>query len=344
MNPMRVAIFLLLGLLFCTSACAPSGQPAPDPGPMWAVPAGFPEPPQPNDNRFSPQRWMLGRALFYEKALSRDSSIACASCHDAAFAFSDIHPVSLGVEGRPGSRNTPPLANLAYHPHFMREGGLATLEQQVAVPIQEHAEMDFNMVEAAERLAADPAYRQAALDAYGRQPDPFVLTRALAVFERSLFSGASAYDAWTAGHAELPPSAERGRILFFSERTGCASCHGGFLFSQFELLNNGLYMDYADPGLERLTSRPEDRGRFKVPSLRNVGLTAPYMHDGSLPDIQAVLAHYNAGGKGHANQDARVRPLDLSQADLDDLEAFLHSLTDWAFVSEPAFQNPKREE
>ena len=342
MMPFR--FICLAGLMALVQACSPS-----DPvqelrlsGALWNPPAAFPEPPQPEDNRFSPERWALGRALFYETALSIDSSIACASCHLPAFAFSDGRKVSLGVEDRAGTRNAPALLNLAYHPHFMREGGIASLEQQVAVPIQEHAEMAFNMVEAADRLAADPGYREAALLAYGAEPNPFVLTRALSVFERSLFSGSSPYDQYLEGQGSMTAAADRGRDLFFSERTGCASCHGGFLFSTFEVLNNGLYAEYSDPGLERLTNDAADRGKFKVPSLRNVALTAPYMHDGSLPDLEAVLDHYNNGGQGHPNQDDRVRPLALSAEELHDLEAFLHSLTDYTIVLEPMVQNPQQ--
>ena len=162
--------------------------------------------------------------------------------------------------------------------------------------------------------------------AYGRNPDPFVITRALGVYERTLLSGNSAYDQSLEGKA-LEPAAERGKKLFFSERLACSSCHGGFNFTEYGLENNGLHAQYADVGRFRFTHDSVDIGRFKVPSLRNVALTPPYMHNGSLATLEEVVEHYNRGGAGHRNQSPLVRPLGLNAAEKADLVAFLEALT-----------------
>lgn len=317
------------------SACS-AGDPPSAEG-HWRVPAGFPEPAQPADNASTPERFALGKRLFYEPALSVDSSVSCASCHRPERAFADDRAVSPGVAGRLGTRNAPSLVNLAWQADFLREGGVPSLEQQVSVPVEEHAEMAFNMVQAAERLAADPSYAAAARAAYGRPMDPWVLSRALAAFQRALFSGHSPFDARWREDTPLPAEAEAGRALFFG-RAGCADCHGGFRLGGEGFASNGLYATYADPGRERLTGLEADRGVFRVPSLRNVGVTAPYMHDGSLPDLEAVVDHYAAGGAGPPNQDPRVRPLDLAPEERAALVAFLHALTDPDLLTDPLYR------
>jgi cytochrome c peroxidase len=157
---------------------------------------------------------------------------------------------------------------------------------------------------------------------------------------RTLISGDSPYDRFTQGeHTALTTAQQRGMDLFFSERLACGSCHSGFNFSNETFVNNGLYLDYgADPGRQRVTIDSADIGAFRVPTLRNVALTAPYMHDGSLADLEAVIAHYNQGGQGNPLQDERIRPLGLSASEQSDLIAFLEALTDTAFVHNPAFR------
>ncbi|HEY9114906.1 MAG TPA: cytochrome-c peroxidase, partial [Bacteroidales bacterium] len=162
--------------------------------PLLAVPIGFPDPEFPEGNEFSEARWILGKKLFYDPVMSRTETVSCASCHMAEYAFSDIVPLSPGVENAPGVRNVPSLANVAYHPYFTRDGGVPTLEMQVLVPIQEHNEFDFNIIEIAKRLKADSVYQKLAREAYNREPDHYVIARALATFERSIISGNSPYD------------------------------------------------------------------------------------------------------------------------------------------------------
>lgn len=324
------------------AACQPEEMPAPDPYPrLLEVPAGFPEVAYPEGNAHTYARWALGKRLFFDPVMSVDSSISCASCHQPTLAFSDDKPFSPGVAGRPGTRNAPSLANVAYHPYFTREGGVPTLEMQVLVPIQEHNEFDFNIVLLAERLSLDSSYVSMAQEAYGRDPDPFVITRALACFERSLLSGNSAYDQFRFQNQAnaLPASEQRGMQLFFSARTNCSTCHEGFNFSNYAFENNGLYEQYSDPGRFRLTGDSSDLARFKVPGLRNIALTAPYMHDGSLNSLEAVIAHYQSGGKNHPHKSPLIRPLNLTTAEQADLLAFLKSLTDETFIHNPLFQN-----
>ena len=308
---------------------------------LMEIPVGFPEMPVPDDNVFSQARWDLGKRLFFDPVMSLDSSINCGSCHKPSLAFSDNQSFSPGVENRPGVRNSPSLTNVGYHPYFTREGGVPTLEMQVFVPIQEHNEFAFNIVLLAERLRRDSSYVEMADEAYQREPDAFVITRSLACFERSLISGYSPYDQHVSYDNEkaLSKAQERGMDLFFSEKTNCSACHGGFNFTNYAFENNGLYDVYEDVGRFRLTNDEADHAHFKVPSLRNIQLTAPYMHDGSFTNLEAVVAHYNAGGKNNPEKNSLIRPLNLTQKEQEDLVQFLISLTDESFVFNPNFSN-----
>lgn len=332
----------LLGLAWLTACQKEATPPAADEEQAYIlrVPPGFPAPDIPADNALTPSRIALGKRLFYDPVLSRDSSIACASCHLPQRAFADVGPVSLGVEGRLGTRNSPSLANVAYQRLLLREGGVPTLEMQVQVPIQEHNEFDFNILLIVERLLHDPQYVAQAMEAYGRAPDAFVITRAIAAFERTLLSGDSAFDRYffQGQSTAISESAKRGYALFESQRLGCSGCHSGFLFTSQGFANNGLYLNYPDAGRQRLTGLESDRALFKIPSLRQVALTPPYMHDGSLPDLPSVLQHYATGGQPHPNRSALIKPFSLSAQEQADLLAFLESLSDQSFVNNPDFR------
>jgi len=306
---------------------------------LMETPLGFPEPTAPEGNEFTKLRWDLGKKLFFDKALSIDNSISCASCHHPELAFSDDKSVSLGVENRAGTRNSPTLANLVYHPYFTREGGVPTLEMQILVPIQEHNEFDFNILLIANRLSQDTTYVRMAQEAYDREPDAFVITRALACFERSLLSGYSLYDQFVNHNkADALSTAQiKGMNLFFSDRTNCATCHSDFNFTNYAFENNGLYEDYEDEGRFKLTGEEADRALFKVPTLRNVAATAPYMHDGSVGTLEDVIEHYNSGGKNHPHKSELIQPLNLSASEKEDLKQFLQSLTDEHFINNPLF-------
>ena len=302
----------------------------------------FPSVIHPELNSPTALRVQLGRMLFYDPILSRDSTVSCANCHKQQFAFADSLAFSLGVEERQGTQNAPSLVNVAYAPYFTRAGGVPTLEMQILVPIQETHELDFNIVLAGKRLANDSLYKAMSLTAYERAPDPYVITRAIAAFERSLVSNESPYDLYYYHNKKnaLSPSAQRGLQLFMSDRSNCSSCHTPPHFSDFSFKNNGLYTHYADSGRIRLTYKEEDRALFKVPSLRNSNNSAPYMHDGSIQSLAAVIQHYNQGGKAHKHKSPLIRPLHLSAKEQKDLLAFLEALSDPSVLRNPAFSNP----
>ncbi len=341
---MRLLVLYIISLFLLLASCQKEQQepvlPPVSDDYTLRIPTGFPTPDIPLDNALTLSRVTLGKLLFYDPVLSADSTRSCASCHAAHLAFSDSTAVSLGIENRPGTRNAPTLANVAYQKRLLREGGIPTLEMQILVPIQEHNEFDFNILLVAERLQKSPKYTKLAQTAYNRSPDPFVITRAIAAFERTLLSGDSPYDKYTFQGKSNALSAlqKQGLELFQSDRLNCTKCHEGFLFTNQDYMNNGLYEVYPDSGRLRLTGLESDRALFKVPSLRNIALTAPYMHDGSIASLEAVIDHYQTGGKPHPNKSPILKPFTLTNQEKTALLAFLTSLTDMEFVQNPAFR------
>lgn len=330
---LRLSFFgSLIALVLVATSCSTEHIVEP-PIKLVDVPPGFPEQVYPADNQLTPERVRLGTMLFFSNELSRTRTVSCASCHDPSSAFTDGRATSIGVDGRVGRRNAPSLANVGYQPYFMREGGVPTLEMQVLVPVQEHDEFDMNMLDVVERLRRDTLVQTLSRSAYQRDIDAYVITRAIACFERTLVSGRSRAD-----QQRLTSQEERGRTLFMSSRAGCTSCHGGFLYTNHTFANNGALETYTDVGRYRLTNEESDRFMFKVPSLRNVGVTAPYMHNGSIATLRDVIDRYNRGGMGHPATDARIVPLGLRDDECADLEAFLHSLTDDGFLTDPRFR------
>ena len=305
------------------------------------VPDHFPELPVPKDNLITKEKIELGRWLFYEKALSKDSSVSCASCHVQGFAFADGRKVSMGVHGVTGQRNAPALQNLAYYPTFFMDGGIPTLEMQVEAPLFADEEMGLSYFEASERLNSDTHYREMFQAAFSRDADAYGISRSLAAFERTMISGHSKFDLYSNGLATFSESEQRGMELFYSSKAGCSDCHSGFLFTDFTMVNVGLYDSYSDTGYARITQKSADAGKFRVPSLRNIELTAPYFHDGSVETLEDVVNHFAMGGKGNPIKDPRVRLLNLSDEEQVDLVEFLYTLTDWKFIENPRFSNPK---
>lgn len=307
------------------------------------IPRGFPMPFFPEDNTFTNDRFLLGRDLFYDPILSIDSSISCASCHKQELAFSDGLRISEGVMSRMGTRNAPSLTNVAYHPYFLREGGVPSLEMQIAVPIQEHNEFDHNILLIAEKLNASSKYVDLSYKAYNRLPDPFVITRAIACFERALISGDSPYDHYLNGDQNaISTSAKNGLRLFNSNELKCSQCHATFNFTNYQFENNGLYEVYTDEGRMRFTGMESDRALFKVPSLRNVELTSPYMHDGSIGSLEAVIDHYASGSKNHPHKSKLINGFKITDDEKEDLINFLKTLTDNNFISNEKFKNHEK--
>lgn len=294
------------------------------------IPIGFPDPIIAEDNPLTEASVELGKKLFFDPILSIDSSISCRSCHHPNRAFSDTVAFSRGVEGRLGKRNAPSLMNLVYQNAFLRDGGARTLPLQVFVPLTDHAEMALTMNEAVKRLKKQPEYVELTQKAYNRDINSFTVTRALAAFQQTLISGNSAYDRYHfEGKKEaLSPAQIRGLALFQSPKTNCTKCHEGFNFTSNAYENNGLYADYKDEGRFLITRDSSDIGKFKVSSLRNVALTAPYMHDGSVNTLEEVIQHYENGGKSNVNKSPHIRPFELTKQERGDLKAFLESLTD----------------
>jgi cytochrome c peroxidase len=286
----------------------------------------------PDDNPRSMEIAELGKSLFFDQRLSPDNTIACASCHFPQRGFTDGKSLSQGFDGRETLRNAPTLLNIGFHPYFMHDGGVATLEMQALVPLRDTAEMNNDMRELILKLNAIPEYHAAAKRLFNREFDAFVLTRALANFQRELISVNSPFDRWYYQNDLNAVSAEvkKGFELFNSLQ--CVDCHTPPAFTNYQFMNNGSQVDYRDPGRFRITGDSADIGAFKVPNLRNIALTGPYMHNGSFSDLSQVLDHYISGGNSHINQDSRIKKRSVSEKDKQALLLFLESLTDTSYL------------
>jgi cytochrome c peroxidase len=285
--------------------------------------------PVPEDNPLTLERVALGRTLFHDPILSRDRSLACTGCHVPEHVFADGRPVSVGVFGRVGERNVPALLNRAWGRSFFWDGRTTTLEEQVVQPIVNPVELDLTLEEAVARLAGVPEYTTAFRDAFERDVNAEDLARALASYVRTILAGDAPIDRYYAGDREaLSPAARRGLDLFRG-KANCTACHLGPTFTDEQFHNTGVaWRDgrLRDQGRYRVTRHDADRGAFKTPTLREVARTAPYMHDGSLPTLEEVVAFYDRGGNPNPHLDRDVRPLHLSPEERNALVAFLHSL------------------
>jgi cytochrome c peroxidase len=303
-----------------------------------SVPLGLPPVPVPAGNPPTAATIALGRRLYYEPVLSADSTISCASCHVPAEGFADPRTVSVGVGGKLGARNSPPVANAAYYVTQFWDGRAASLEKQVEGPVQNPVEMAHTLKGVEQRLNADPAYREQFAQAFGTGRITFeMIEKAIASFERTVLMGNSPFDRWYYGHGEnaISASAKRGFDVFRRvDKGNCASCHAfsesNALFSdnQFHNLGVGVKDEMpTDMGRYDVTKIDADRGAFKTPSLRNVALTAPYMHDGSLKTLKDVVDFYVGGGSSNPYRDPKIKSLALTGQERADLVAFLESLT-----------------
>lgn len=301
-------------------------------------PENFPPLIFPEDNTYSPEKWKLGKMLFYDKRLSKDNQVSCGDCHKQEFAFGSNESTNFGSEKSPGIRNVPSLANVAFQPYFTREGAVPSLEMQILVPIQEHNEFNSNILHIIDELTSDTIYQRMSVKAYSRTLDAFVLVRAISTFERSLISHQSKYDDFLKNKVVLTSEEKKGLDLFFSQRLACNQCHSGVLFTNYGFENNGLYSEYKDVGRYRLTGIKSDIGKFKIPGLRNLRYTAPYMHDGSMYTLEEVLKHYNKGGSPHENKNVKIKPLALSKAEVQSILAFLNTLNDEEFIRNKIFR------
>ncbi|WP_409286011.1 MbnH family di-heme enzyme [Pseudomonas protegens] len=345
----------------------------------WQLPSHVPEPRVPADNPMSAAKVELGRRLFYDPRLSATGNRSCSSCHLQERAFSDGRALSVGGTGELTHRNAPGLANSAWNATYnWAAPAIVSLERQMEVPLfgDDPIEMgvnDGNRQQILARLAADPLYPPLFRQAFADQPQPLNMAsviRAISAFERSIVSVDSRYDRYLQGREPLSDSEQRGMALFFGERAECHHCHGSFNFNDqvvharsrvvdTPFHNTGLYnidgaggFPFPNRGLYESTGKPEDMGAFRAPSLRNVEVTGPYMHDGSLATLEAVIDFYSEGGRliasGPQQGDGRLNPyksgliarIDFTAQEKRDLLAFLKALTDDSLLHDPRWQDP----
>lgn len=285
--------------------------------------------PVPENNPLTPARIALGRRLFRERRLSRDGSLACADCHDPGRAFTSTRKGASQIGDAVVSRDVPTLVNRAWGSRFFWDGRAATLEDQALQPILNRQEMGLT-AEGVLAVARLPFYRSRFVEAFGAEPNVEHVGRALAAYVRTIVAGNSAYDREISGRGSpLSASARRG-LRLFTGRAGCTGCHLGPNLTDEKFHNTGVAWRSggpADGGRALVTGLHEDRGAFKTPTLRQVAVTAPYMHDGSLPTLDSVIEHYARGGHPNPFLDSSLRALRLSPGDRRDLRAFLTSLT-----------------
>lgn len=339
------------GILLFLAAC----QPAAEQAFVFELPLSVPPMIIPADNPTTVAGIELGRYLFYDPILSADSSQACAACHFQDLAFTDALAKSTGVLGREGDRSAMSLANVGlYYDGLFWDGRVQTLEGQSLHPITDPGELAGDWAVILPRLRKSERYAALFEAAFAlRQAEaiqPLHIARALAQFERSLLSFDSKFDQVQRGEAAFTLAELRGWNIFFDANPNlpmaeCNHCHVDPLFSNLQYENNGLQKlqedgSYADNGRAIATGNANDRGKFRVPTLRNIALTAPYMHDGRLATLDEVIDHYNSGGHYGLTVSPNVRPLRLGEQDKADLLAFLNTLTDSTFITEEAYSNP----
>ena len=363
-----IRIGCFLALLFVVAATA---APDPDQNWEWNLPKGFPKPYVPADNPMTSAKVELGRYLFYDNRLSVNGKSSCATCHKQALAFTDGLAVSVGTIGELHSRSAMSLVNVAYVGALTwGNPSMKKLEDQALIPMFGEHPVELGLREGDGTLPmvkSDSRYQRLFARAFPDDAERFTVMnigRAIASFERSIISARSPYDRYHYGGDDgaVPESAKRGEILFFNQHLSCFRCHGGFNFSdatisensagrQIEFHNTGLYnqagaLSYPAPnmGIYDYTKIAADVGKFRAPTLRNIAVTAPYMHDGSIATLEGVLDHYSAGGRGvgrdNPNKDPLIGGFSLSAQDRKDLIAFLESLTDEAVLHDPRFANP----
>lgn len=350
--------------IFLLSQCT-KDRPAPgdltaityQPHPYGIVaPSTFPQMEIPADNPMTVEGIELGRRLFYDPILSGDSTMACASCHLPQHSFTDDLPVSPGIDGINGRRSAMSLLNVGYYNRgLFWDGRSASLEEQALVPVEDQIELHHSWSKVVEDLQRHPDYPARFREAFGiehvDQITKELAAKAIAQFERTLISsGNSKYDRVQRQEEFFTDEELNGYIMFFDLGSGfpdaeCAHCHNAPLFTTNEYINNGIediqdLNDFPDMGRGAISAKVIDNGRFRVPTLRNLAYTAPYMHDGRFKTLDEVLDHYISGGHNQLNKDALIYPLKLSEEQRSDLKAFILTLTDPDILTNPAYQSP----
>ncbi len=325
----------------------------------WQLPEHFGE--QfiiPKDNPMNENAVFLGKMLFFDVRLSADNSISCATCHQPEKAFSDSNKIAIGINQQINERNSMSLVNLLWNKNFFWDGRSYSLEHQSLHPLTNPNEMGMNIEVLEKKLQNISTYPPLFKKAFSTSTINIdLIAKALAQFERTLISANSRYDKIIRGESEPTESEKRAIKLFFTHpiaesgiRGGnCGDCHGSHLTTLQTFHNNGLDKNYTDIGLEKITKKRTDKGKMKAPSLRNIALTAPYMHDGRFQNLEQVLDHYNEHIQYSDALDILIiegtnvpngKNLGLTKQEKQDIILFLNMLTDSSFVQNPAFQNP----
>ncbi len=352
---------LIISILFLS--CEPDNTPdelagiphAPKPFVFKTDDKQFGKPDIPADNPMTLEGIELGRRLFYDSILSRDSTISCASCHHINGAFTDNRAISAGIEGRVGTRSSMAIVNLAFHKSsFFWDGRTASLEKQALMPVEDHLEMDENWEKAIQKIQKHKDY-----PTFFRQAFPItkkveitkeLAVKAIAQFERSIVSHNSRYDKFLKGQIEFTDAEQFGHDMFFNKVSNipdaqCGHCHGEPLTTGNNLVNNGLqdaptYDDFKDKGYGGVVNVKNENGKMKIVTLRNIAESAPYMHNGSLNTLEEVVEHYNTGGKYSPNKDPLIQQIQLNSVQKKQLIAFLKTLSDSTFLNNKAYMSP----
>jgi cytochrome c peroxidase len=342
--------------LLIAAACAKAPEPVWDTASYTLDYGGLPEPELPGDNLLTEQGVKLGRMLFYETRLSGDNSLACASCHKQENAFTDTNRFSTGIDGLEGHRQAMSAVNMLWNTNgYFWDGRAQKLRDQSIIPIQDDLEMNETMENVVEKLEQDTLYKHQFFRAFGSEDiSSHRIGLALEQFMNSIVSYRSKYDLFLEGEATFTEKEELGMELFFEEYNpyfpetsgaDCGHCHGGKNFSSQEYMNNGLDSIYNDNGRYDVTGLESDRGAMKVTTLRNIELTAPYMHDGRFKTLEEVIDHYNEGLRYNASLDPALAMtmgtgLMLNNTDKDALIAFLRTLTDSNLIQDSRYASP----
>jgi len=324
-------------------------QPLPTTPYQLPTPAGFPQMIIPSDNPLTNEGVALGRKLFFETLLSGNNTQSCSSCHEAVFSFTDSGKrFSKGIDNIEGFRNAQPIINLGYNMHFFWDGRAETLEQQILEPVPNPIELHQSWANAVMKLKAEKRYSDAFFQVFKtREFDSTHVVKAIAQFMRTMISYNSRLDKRLRNEINLTPSELNGFVIYNTERGDCFHCHSidaGRLLTDNGFHNNGLDAEFTDIGREAVTGNSVDRGKFLTPTLRNIALTAPYMHDGRFQTLEEVVEHYNSGGRPSPTLDPLMKNvgvgLNLTNQEKADLVAFLKTFTDSSFINNPKFRNP----
>ncbi|OEH85062.1 cytochrome-c peroxidase [Desulfuribacillus stibiiarsenatis] len=321
-----VAVFSIATLTACggtttsTPAAAPEA-PAVDPRTVFAPLGAMPIP---EDNPMTDEKIELGKMLYFDKRLSGDDTISCASCHEPAKGWSDNRKTFLGFQGNVGVRNSPSIINSGHYSLQFWDGRMKTLEEQALGPIQDKGEMNLSLDELLVKLNAVPEYVERFQKVFNSEITTDGVAKAIAAFERTIVINDSEFDKWLAGdESALSAEAKEGMKLFVG-KANCIQCHNGASLTDNNFHNVGIENDNL--GRANFTKNPEDSGKYKTPALRGIGHTAPYMHNGTVATLEDVVEYFNKGGDNHTNKSVLIKPLNLSDAEKANLVAFLKSL------------------